>query len=417
LSDRNARVALALLFAVCLTNYIDRFALAILQVPIKAELGLTDSQLGMLTGLAFFVPFTLFSWPVARLADTRERRYVLTGVLLIWSAATALISTATSLLALVLLRTGVALGEAGCLPTSYSLIADYFPPSRRAQAIAIFVLAFPVGSMIGLAGGGLLSSALGWRQAFLAIGLGGVALAPIVFLLLREPRRGGSDGATRAAPSAVAPPSFEAMGRLWRTRAFRYLALGAAAQAFVVSALLAWLAPFYARVHHLPLSRVAIVTGVLTGIGGGIGSLLGGGLSDRLGRRDRRWYAWLPAMASVVLVPVGIGQFLVPGLDVSLALGLVAGMLLNVFIAPVYAVTQSLFPPNMRAVASGTVVAMTAIIGSGVGPYATGVLSDRLLAQGFGAESLRFALCSALAAAPVAAWLFSRAARHLRGAP
>jgi len=416
-ADRKARTALAILFAVCLTNYIDRFALAILQVPIKTELGLSDAKLGMLTGLAFFVPFTLFSWPVARLADSRERRLVLTGVLVIWSAATALISTAGSFAALVMLRMGVAFGEAGCLPTSYSLIADYFPPNRRAKAIAIFVLAFPVGSMIGLTGGGFLAAAIGWRGAFLTVGLAGMLLAPVVLLFLREPRRGASDGAHADAPPARPWPIREAAALLWRTRSYRYLAFGAAMQAFVVSALLAWLAPFYARVHHLPLSKVALLTGALAGVGGGIGSLLGGALSDSFGQRDRRWYGWLPALASLLLVPVGLGQFLVPNLTVSLAFGLVTGMLLNVFIAPVYAVTQSLFAPNLRAVASGTVVAMTAILGSGVGPYATGLASDLLQGRGYGPESLRYALCGALFASFVGMGLFLRAAAHLRPGP
>ena len=414
MSDRNARVALAVLFAVCLTNYIDRFALAILQVPIKSELGLTDAQLGLLTGLAFFIPFTLFSWPVARLADTRERRLVLTGVLVIWSTATALMSAARSFIALVLLRTGVAFGEAGCLPTSYSLIADYFPPNRRAKAIAIFVLAFPVGSMIGLAGGGLLAATVGWRRSFLVVGLSGIALAPVVLLALREPQRGASDKAAGAESPLSTPPLAGTIALLWRTKSFRYLALGAAMQAFVVSALLSWLAPFYARVHHLALSNVALLTGMLAGIGGGIGSLIGGVLSDALGQRDRRWYARLPALASLLLLPAGAGQFLASSLYASLALGLATGVLLNVFIAPVYAVTQSLFAPNVRAVASGTVVAMTAILGSGVGPYATGVISDQLQHRGLGADSLRYALCFALLASVLGAGSFARAAGHLR---
>lgn len=410
---RSSAYALGMLFVVGLVNYIDRLALSILQVPIKDELGLSDAQLGLLTGIAFFIPYTLLSWPLARLADRVNRKYVLAAVLAVWSSATALVSTVQGFGALLLLRMGVAVGEAGCLPTSYSLLADHFSPGRRAKAIAVFVLSFPLGSMIGLAGVGALADAVGWRNSFLIIGVFGLVLAPIVLLTMREPARGESDPKSLRRDEAM-PGIGATLRMLWDLKSFRSLAAAAALQAFVVGTILSWGPPFYVRVHELDLSTTALLFGGIVGIGGGIGSYLGGMLGDRLGSRDRRWYAWLPCIACALTVPIGLAQFMIASAHASLSLGLICIVLINIFLAPTYAVTQSLVSPNVRAFTSATLVAATAIAGSGLGPFVTGTLSDYLLSQhGMHETSLRYAICAAILPAALASWGFARAAVHL----
>lgn len=409
----NANRALGILFIVGVINYLDRIALSILQVPIKVDLELSDTQLGILTGIAFFIPYTLFSGPLGRLADHVNRKQLLAAVCALWSAATALISTVQGFGALLLLRMGVAIGEAGCVPTSYSLLADYFAPARRPRAFAMFVLAFPVGSMIGLAGVGALGSAIGWRNAFLVIGLFGLLLAVAVRMTLREPQRGESEPSS--VKHAGAMPSVTATLRmLWCLKGFRYLALAATFEAYVVGAILSWAPPFYVRAHHLDLSSVALAFGAVVGVGGGLGSYLGGALGGRLALRDRRWYVWLPALACGLVIPTGIVQFTVASVYVSFACGLVSALLMNVFIAPAFALANSLVAPNVRGLTSATLLASTAIVGSGLGPFVTGVLSDYFVNhQGMQNTSLRYAIGAALPCAGIAAWLFMRAAVHL----
>jgi predicted MFS family arabinose efflux permease len=410
----DANTALTLLFFVGLINYIDRIALSILQVPIKADLGLSDAQLGMLTGFAFFVPYTVLSWPLGRLADRVKRKYVLAGVCAAWSLATALVSTVSGFGTLLLLRMGVAMGEAGCIPTSYSLLADYFAPKHRAKAIATFVLSFPIGTMVGLAGIGALGAAIGWRDSFLVIGLFGMGFAPVILIALREPRRGESDAVAHEPNSAV-PSVLATMSMLWKLKSFRYMALGATLQAYVIGAILSWTPPFYVRAHGLSLAEVAWTFGILVGVGGGIGSYLGGTLAGRFGVRDPRWYAWLPALASTLIIPIAVVQFTIANAYGSLACGFFTALLMNVFLAPSYALTQSLVAANVRAFSSATLVASTAIVGSGLGPFVTGALSDFLILQyGMQTTSLRYAICAALPAAGMASWLFMRSAAALK---
>lgn len=410
----NANRALGILFLLGVINYLDRIALSILQVPIKVDLHLSDTQLGILTGIAFFIPYTLFSGPLGRLADHVKRKQLLAAVLALWSAATALISVAQGFGSLLLLRMGVALGEAGCVPASYSLLADYFAPTRRARAFAVFVLAFPVGSMIGLAGVGALGGAIGWRHSFLAIGVLGLLLAPIVLMTLREPQRGESDRKPME-PAAAMPSVAATLRMLWHLKSFRYLALAATFQAYVVGAILSWGPPFYVRAHHLSLSSVALLFGAVVGVGGGIGSYLGGVLGGKLALRDRRWYVWVPALACGLVIPVGLVQLTAASVYVSFTCGLASALLMNIFIAPSFALANSLVAPNVRGFTSATLLASTAIMGSGLGPFVTGVLSDYGMSHyGLQDGSLRYAIGAALPCAGIAAWLFMRAAAHLK---
>ena len=228
--ERNARFGLAMLFVVALFNYIDRSIISILQEPLKADLHLSDTQLGALTGLSFALLYTTLALPIARLADRVNRKRLIAAALAIWSTATGCCGLANSFGVLVLFRMGVAFGEAGVVPASHSMISDYFPPRKRGTALALWGLSNPFGTMLGFAAGGWITAAMSWRQAFLVFGVLGVALAPVV-LLMKEPRRGGTDPVQPLDEAEGPLPFGEVVARLWRLRAFRCLARGGGAPA------------------------------------------------------------------------------------------------------------------------------------------------------------------------------------------
>jgi predicted MFS family arabinose efflux permease len=411
-----SRYGLAMLFVVALFNYIDRSIIAILQEPLKADLGLSDTQLGALTGVSFALLYTTMALPIARLADVWNRKRLIAAALAIWSAATAACGLANNFGTLVALRMGVAFGEAGCVPASHSLIADYFPIRQRATALALWGLSSPFGTMLGFAAGGWLTQDLSWREAFLVFGILGVALAPLV-LTMKEPERGRFDEQTDARAQI---PVREALSTLWGRRAFRFLAAGGAAHAFVVFAAHNWNAPFYGRVHHMPIGQVALFLALAIGVGGGVGQFVGGWMADRLGRGDRRWYMWLPALASALLIPVSLGVYLLDETHLSMAFGVVQAVLLNVWFAPIVATAQMLVTSRMRAFTSAMLVLITNILGLSLGPLITGMISDALQPT-LGTESLRYAILASVGMCVVAAVCFFRSGQHLtrelQGAP
>ena len=406
--------ALAILFLVALFNYVDRSILAILQVPVKRDLALSDTEMGALTGLAFALLYTTLALPIARLADRTTRTGVLAVALAIWSAMTALSGLATNFITLVVCRMGVALGEAGCVPATHSLISDFFRSEQRATALALWGLSLPTGTMLGLASGGWLAESIGWRNAFLGIGIAGVAMTPLVYLLLREPPRGRYDPPALSGAAQNVPSVGEAIVVLWRLRAFRYAAIAGALHAYAQHTVLNWNAPFYIRVHGLPIGETAYHLALITGIGGGLGTFFGGVVADRLGKSDPRWYLAVPAIASLAVVPIGLAQYFAPTADVSLGIGFVSTLLLYIYLAPIVATSQSLVAPNMRAFTSAALVLTVNLLGMGLGPLATGAISDRLVADyGMQTDSLRYAISASLMSCLLASFFFWLASRYL----
>jgi predicted MFS family arabinose efflux permease len=406
-----ARYALAVLLAVAVFNHIDRTILSILQVPLKRDLHLSDTALGALTGLSFAGVYCLFAVPMSRVADRVNRKRLMAVSLALWSLTTAASGQATNFLTLVVLRMGLALGESCCSPTTLSLLSDYFPLKKRALPIAVWTMSVPIGTMFGISAGGWLTQSLGWRNAFLCVGLAGVALAPLI-LTLKEPPRGQFD----PNPQGVlgAPPIAAAVRLLWGSRAFRFQLLGGTLQSYVLVAIQMWSAPFYNRVHGMPLGQVGLAVALLFGLGGGVGALLGGVLSQRGARRDTRAFGWTPALAGIALIPFALVQFLSANVALSLASGFVAVVMLNVYLAPFNASTQSLVPPTMRAFTSATLLVFTNLVGLGLGPLVTGALSDWFQSHGEGSGGLRYALCATLPVAFAAALAFTASATHLR---
>ncbi len=403
---------LGVLILIGLFNYIDRQSLAILQIPIKRELGLSDTQLGALTGLAFAFLYTLMGLPLARLADRGNRTLLITFALGLWSLMTAASGLAVGMISLVITRMGVAFGEAACAPTSHSLISDYFPREQRATAIALWMLTFPIGTMLGFVAGGWLTSAFGWRHAFALLGLCGLALVPLVLLTVREPQRGAMDQAPMTGPQLSWTA---ALRTLWSLRAFRHAALGGALVDFTLYATLNWNAPFYNRVFGLSMHEIGAHMALLSGVGGGLGVYLGGALTDRLGRRDARWYMWVPAIAALAAVPMMLIQYFTAVPRVSLLAGFLPALFLSSFLAPLVATGQSLVPASLRAFTSAMLALVVNIVGLGLGPLLTGALSDYLVTHWhLGTESLRYAIAASAIVSIWGAAHFLRASSFLR---
>jgi MFS family permease len=412
-SLRYSWFALGLLFVVALFNYVDRTVLSIMQVQLKRDLHLSDTQLGTLTGLAFAIFYTTLALPIARLADRVARKYVLIAALVVWTLMTAAGGLARGYFSLLACRIGVAVGEAGCVPATHSMISDLFPLRRRTLAMAVWGLSLPLGFLFGFAFGGRLTAALGWRETFVVVGLSGLGLVPLMLLFLKEPPRGRFD----PPPAAAAEPRqtvAASLAVLWRIRSFRYLVIGEALQACTQHGMVAWNAPFYSRLHGAPLGEIGAWLGVSAGLGGGLGAFFGGVLAERLAARDVRWYMRVPAIAALLTTPFALLQYFTGDLRLSYAAALIPAAMVNVYMAPGNAVSQTLAPPHMRAFTSAVFVLVVNIVGLGLGPTAVGVLSDLLASRwGLGDQALRYALASVTLPALAAAVLFWRSSVHL----
>ncbi|WP_159865895.1 MFS transporter [Novosphingobium sp. 9U] len=399
-SERQAHWALFVLCLVALFNFLDRSLLSILQIPIKTELGLSDGQLGALTGLAFTICYAFSAVPLARLVDRGRRTLILGVALALWTSMTALSALAFSFASLVILRVGVALGEAAATPATHSLIADYFPPEKRGKAFALWALALPIGMMIGLFAGGFFGQDLGWRASFALTGATGLLIFPMV-LLQPEPRRG------RFEPGGVAPQQVglvAGLGLLWRNHAFRYLVLGTSLQGLTYSTAIAWLAPFYSRVHGLDLSHVAITVALIVGVGASVGSFAGGMIQDRLIVRDVRWYGRWPALTSLGCLPLLGAQLFAHSYGAAVTFGLLGMLVGSVYVSTVNAAAQAMVSSNIRGLTSAVLLVIPALVGAGCGPWITGMLSDWFTDDfAMGVQAIRWALMIAFMASAVAA--------------
>lgn len=411
--DLQRRYTLLLLFLVSMFNYVDRTIISILQVPIKRDLGLSDAQLGALTGLSFAIVYSTLSLPVAYWADRSNRVRIIAGSLALWSVMTALTGLAAGFAALVLLRIGVAVGEAGSVPSTHSIVADLYAPARRATVLALWGLSLPAGMAFGYVVAGQLEAAVGWRATFAIVGIAGVALAPLVFLSMREPVRGRFDPPAQQVPQAH---SMAAVVRhLWGLRTFRYIILAGACQAYAQYSVMNWNAPFYGRVHGMPLAQISLYLALLNGLCSAVGMYAGGRLSDHMGQRDPGGRLRVVAVALIAMTPFALAQYLTASAALSLAFGAVASTLMMFYFGPIVAVPQLLVPSSMRAFTSAVVILTFNLLGLGLGPFVTGLLSDLLATRyGMQTESIRYAICSATLFSLVAGGLFWRAASHLQ---
>ena len=383
-----ARYALGLLVLLYVVNYIDRQILAVLLEPIKQDLGVSDTAMGLLTGLAFALFYTTAGIPIARLADAGTRRNVIVWGVVVWSAMTALCGLARSFVELVIARVGVGVGEASLSPAAHSLISDYFPPEKRATALSIYNIGGNVGIMLGFMAGGWIGERFGWRSAFLLVGLPGIAVALLARLTLREPPRGSMEGVT----DEVDVPSLRAvLTYMLSQRTFRHLCLASAFYAFAAYGFTIWGATFLIRVHGMSLAETGLWMGLIQGLGGGLGTFAGGALSDRLGRQDARFLVWVPAVGGLFALPL-LALFLFSSSQTGALSAYALAMFFSVFfVGPSYAVAQGLARLRMRAQAAAILMFAINLIGLGIAPLAVGMLNDSL-ASTFGDEAIRYSL-------------------------
>lgn len=407
-SSRYRPLVLAVLILAYTFNFLDRQILGILAGSIKKDLGLTDSQLGLMGGLAFAVFYTLLGIPIAWLADRKSRTWIMTIALALWSGFTALCGFAGGFWQLFLCRMGVGVGEAGGVAPAYSLISDYFPKEQRARALAAYSFGIPIGTALGILFGGLIAHAINWRVAFIAVGLAGVVLAPIFKLVIREPVRGGMDAAPTAAEAAPG-----ALGRLVAKPSFWLISLGAAASSVCGYGVAFWLPSFFERSLGMSLVDRSLFLGSMSLIGGALGVWLGGALGDRLGRAKPQAYVLVPAVAFLVALPCFFAAVQAKSLPLAFVLFLIPTGLNLVWLGPVITAVQHLVPAAQRTTASACFLFVNNLIGLGLGTWFFGAVSDALTPK-YGVEALRYAIYAGLGFYVVSACLFGAAALRLR---
>lgn len=374
-------------------NVVDRSQVLAASIQaIKKEFGASDFALGMLSGLPFAVFYSILGIPIAAWADRSSRRNVLAIAVAVWSAMTAVCGMAVNFVMLFAARIGTAVGEAGGSPPSHSLISDYFPKLQRGTAFSVYALAVPIGSAMGAAYGGWGNQHLGWRLTFVTVGLPGILIALIVRFTVLEPPRGMGDGVARSAAQAKTPGMFEVLGFLWHRRSFRHVCLAAALHSVVWYGNGAFNNAFLQRSHNMSVAQAGYWISMFTAIAG-FGTFFGGYAADRLSRslKDRRWYLWVPGIATLLCVPFQIFAYLSPSLRVALPSFVGMMFMAAVFFGPSFAMTQALATLRMRSVATSLLLFVQTLIGNGFGPSVTGFISDRLQPS-LHQNSLRYAL-------------------------
>ena len=401
-SRRYSHYVLVVLTGMYTFNYLDRYVLTILVVPIQAELGLSDTVMGFLLGPAFALFYTGLGVPIARLADRYSRRRILALSFVAWSAMTALAGLARTGFELAATRIGVGVGEAGGTAPAHSLLSDYFPPERRAFAFGIFQQGVYLGQMLGLMVGAVLVAEVGWRVTFFIVGLPGLGLAAVLYATVRDPVRGAFD-----PPAAVVeetPALREVFARLWRLPTFRLLMVGAGIASFGGTGFGFWLPVLFERAHGLTPMEVGLRLGPVMAVSGSLGALFAGLLTDRLGKRDPRWLMRIPAASVLTSLPFLIGVCIWPTATGALICAIPAGLLGGGWAPAAYAAAQTLAPLRMRALGASLVILCITLFGMGAGPQAVGILND-VLAPTLGDDAVRWSMVAVIASTAVGALL------------
>jgi MFS family permease len=404
--DRSAQSrVLALLLLAYIFNFLDRQILGILAGPIIEDLQLTDAEFGAIGGIAFAVLYAVLGVPLALIADRTSRSKVIAASLAVWSGFTALCGTAVSFGQLFFFRLGVGVGEAGGVAPAYALIADYFPPERRARALAIFSLGIPLGLAGGTLIGAYLAAWVNWRAAFIVMGIAGLLLAPVMLVLVKD----------RPRPVQVADtqmPLSKAFPIIARKPAFWLMAFAASCSSLAGYGLALWTPSILERSFGFSLIERGQFLASIFLIGGTAGVFAGGWLADRLGQGDKRWYARLPAIAWLITAPTFAIGLMVPNPWIAWPLLLIPNALNILWLGPVTTAVQHLVPQPMRSTASASFLLINNLIGLGVGPTLIGALSV-MFSERFGTEALRYAAVSVVGFYLVAALLMALAIRRL----
>jgi predicted MFS family arabinose efflux permease len=412
-SRRYGYYVLVMLTLVSTLNFIDRQLMSILLEPIKAEFHLSDTQLGFLTGFAFAIFYSIMGIPLAKLADQGDRRKLITSVVIVWSAMTALCGVTVGFVSLMIARIGVGVGEAGSSPALQSQLADYFEPRRRASMIGVQSTGVYLGILLGFLLGGWINQYMGWRTAFMALGIPGVVFALVYWLTVREPPRGVIEN---VVDTGKAPPLLDTLRYFWSLRSYRHIPFAVSFYAFVAYGSMGWGPAFFMRTHHMTTGQIGTWLALSAGVAGGLGCYFGGVLSDYIVNRtgDARWHMWLPAIFIGTSIPLQFIVYLAPTPLPALLTMAVVWFLGNTWLGPAQSTLQALAGLRRRGMALAIMLFLNNLIGQGLGPQIVGILSDHMR-RSYGPDSLRYSLLIAVVVASVlSVFHFAMAARSLR---
>lgn len=412
-------LSLALLAMVYIFSFIDRQVLSILLEPIKQEFGASDTEMGLLTGLAFGLIYALLGIPVGRMADTHNRRNIVALCCGVWSLATAACGFATQYWHMLIARMSVAVGEAGGMAPSISIVSDSYPPKMRSFAISLFMMGPNLGTLLGLVIGGMVAQYYGWRAVFMAFGVPGVILALLVYWFVKEPVRGAYE-APAAKPVQASSAPRESMvrqvKRLMGMAPLRNLCIACGAAGIAGYGYGVWAPSFFMRIHGMSISQAGLVFGLASGLGAVFGAMFCGWLSDKLTQRDARWQMRLAAIGTFCAVPAGLGVFFWPVSDFwmlgsikipyAMAFALIFGFFGSWFATLSYSAVSQMVRASERSVAAALLNLFMTLLGVGFGPLITGILSD-YFAQTHGAEGLRWALMGVTSMLLITSLLFA----------
>jgi predicted MFS family arabinose efflux permease len=394
---------------VYVVNYLDRQILGILGPQIKAEFHLTNTQLGLLGGPAFAIVYATLGVPIAVLAERVSRRNIIAVSMALFSVMTVACGQAVQFWHLLLARFGTGIGEAGTGPSINSVIADLYPPKRRAAALSLYSAGLNIGLLIAFFGGGWLAEVYGWRITIMAAGIPGLALALVLLFTVKEPKR----GVIEKLPDTKPPSLLSVFAHLWSQRSFRWFSIGTAMSAFGGYAGITFVPIFLVQTHHLSLHMVGLVLSILTGVFGALGTYLAGVFSDLLGKRDVRWNMYVPIVATFIGLPLAPVFYLASDTKIALLAAIGPSLVGAAFVGPAYAMTQALSPLRMRTRAAAILLFILNIIGYAPAAWIVGGISDALKPT-LGADSLRYALMTGMITALIGAYCYWRASRTLK---
>ena len=376
--------ALLVLTAIYACHSLDRAVVSVVIEPLKHDLELSDSSVGAITGLGYGIAFGLSALPLGFLVDRMNRVKLLTVLVIAWSGMTAIAGVARGFWELLLARMGVGAAEAGGQPTALSLLADYFPESRRSTALGVFYLGTSIGYAASFLIGGIVASVYGWRAAFYIAGAPGIILGLLLYFTVAEPERTSDTGEVRVE----APPFLASLRYLAALPAIRHMFAAMLLAAFSVSVTLMWMVPLLMREHDVTLAQAGIVGGVTMGVSQAIGALAAGALADKLARQGRHRRTFVPAAAMVLSVPLAIGGALSPDTAVAVGCLLCFGLFTSAWTAAGYATMIGEVESRMRGTMLGAMQVGATLLGAALSPFITGVLSDLI----GGPRSLAYAI-------------------------
>lgn len=420
------RYLLSMLLVILAFNYVDRLALGLLLQDIKADLELSDTQLGLLSGIAFAFFYSIMGLPIARWADRGDRVKIIAITTALWSVAMSLFGVAGNFVQLLLIRVGVAVGEAGCVPPAHSLIAHYFTRAERPRAVGIYMLGGSVSMIIGYFLAGWINEAYGWRVTFMLLGLPGLLLSALAWFTLREPRRmqpgrhaddevdlASEESIAPVAGTAAAPSMLEVCATLWSSVTFRHLLIGFSIMYFFGYGIGQWQPAFFIRSFGMETGELGTWLAVVWGGAGLLGTYCGGALASRHAANNESLQLRMMAAVYCGVGLISACIYLSPDQYRAFALMAVTAFGITTTTGPLFATVQTLVPQRMRATSIAIIYLFANLIGMGLGPLATGALSDALR-PAYGEDSLRFALFALSPGYLWCGWHLWRASRTVR---